>query len=610
MSIESDIDELTENPSLVQLQYQQLKQQQKSYEKQLKKQQLQKQQFPVYIGKQPKSSSGSSSQLQNIQNKLRSYNLGSEEPYVYNQPPDYVNTNYEYVDEKRTSNSKLYKQYYQQYPQQEYQHQHLKHIENVYKHLRSNPHYPFQNEVATIATNDKIYFESIDENSKSLNHDKFSVNTTHSDLSANLSHHNENMQPKSFLIKQNMNMNMSKIANIKHFNLNNNNLNNMIKSSANLVTTQPLPSSSQQLNEYGLLALNNQIVRQSSSSASLTGLPLVKQLNVNDLYAILKPVIKPHVFDVNIVGCGRPVKLDMYFNGLVPIPYDTLSNASKLNSIRSSVEYFLLQTGMDKHLNYQNVFEEHAETKPKASAHSISLQIYPDRVVIVNKSSRSFPSCLTADSESTARLSYSKNRLGFCGKIKDSCQYLALVIVPDCHPANTSTNTSMNSSASAEPKQKKLPNESNADTIDSCCLIFQYLSNLSNIGIDVVLNEISFIYRNQDSVFNVTTKSEADNSVKTAETNSFTAKIPHTRSPNMQLNYANMVQHESVGRSLNNYENLEIIKSNMNYMSLNASNEAQPKLVTAAETTNLNEGLILIKQTNDIYFNKAQVKIT
>ena len=375
-----------------------------------------------------------------------------------------------------------------------------------------------------------------------------------------------------------------------------------------------MSSSSQQLNEYGLLALNNQIIRQSSSSASLAGLPLVKQLNVNDLYAILKPVIKPHVYDVNIAGCGRPVKLDMYFNGLVPIPYDTLSNASKLNSIRSSVEYFLLQTGMDKHLmNYQNVFEEtHADrTKPNASAHSISFQIHPDRVVIVNKSSRAFPTCLTADSESSARLSYSKSRLGFCGKIKDSCQYLALVIVPDCHPANTSTNTSMNSSASAESKQKKLSSDSSADTTDSCCLIFQYLSNLGNVGIDLVLNEVSFIYRNQDSVFNVASKPDAaDNSVKTAETNSFAPKMSHTRSPSMQMNYANMAQHESVGRSLNNYENIEIIKSNMNYMSLNASNETQAtKLVaTTAETNNLTEGLILIKQTNDIYFNKAQVK--
>jgi hypothetical protein len=85
------------------------------------------------------------------------------------------------------------------------------------------------------------YFESVDENSKMSVNDKFSINTT-SDTSRDLSQ-NENIQPiKSYLIKQNMNM--SKIANIKHFNLNNNNLQNIIKSSnSQLTVTNGLPSS-------------------------------------------------------------------------------------------------------------------------------------------------------------------------------------------------------------------------------------------------------------------------------------------------------------------------------------------------------------------------------
>ena len=87
------------------------------------------------------------------------------------------------------------------------------------------------------------YFESVDENSKMSVNDKFSINTT-SDTSRDLSQ-NENIQPiKSYLIKQNMNINMSKIANIKHFNLNNNNLQNIIKSSnSQLTVTNGLPSS-------------------------------------------------------------------------------------------------------------------------------------------------------------------------------------------------------------------------------------------------------------------------------------------------------------------------------------------------------------------------------
>ncbi len=85
------------------------------------------------------------------------------------------------------------------------------------------------------------YFESVDENSKMSVNDKFSINTT-SDTSRDLSQ-NENIQPiKSYLIKQNMNM--SKIANIKHFNLNNNNPQNIIKSSnSQLTVTNGLPSS-------------------------------------------------------------------------------------------------------------------------------------------------------------------------------------------------------------------------------------------------------------------------------------------------------------------------------------------------------------------------------
>ena len=272
--------------------------------------------------------------------------------------------------------------------------------------------------------------ESINEN-KSIN-DKFSINTT-SDLSQNVSKNlsqNENIQPiKSFIIKKNMNINMSKIANIKHFNLNNNNLQNMIKSSNNLNTNK-----SQK---------NQELSQQSASCVTLSNDSL-KKLNVNDLYAILKPVIKPHIYDpINITNYNKPLELNMLFLGNLNIPYDTLSNASKLNSIRNEIEYFLIQNKTD---DYQNTFIDNLIDNPCKNypvSTLVNFTINTDNVKIISKSLKAnqnifFSNNLTNQvSKTNTSAVYSKNQIGFCGKINGNCQIFALILLSDSNEEKT-----------------------------------------------------------------------------------------------------------------------------------------------------------------------------
>ena len=71
---------------------------------------------------------------------------------------------------------------------------------------------------------------------------------------------------------------------------------------------------------------------------------LSNQLNANDLYAILKPVIKPHIHDPLKQQHYAPSdSYNLLYLGSILIPYDTLSNASKLTSIRNLIEYFLIK---------------------------------------------------------------------------------------------------------------------------------------------------------------------------------------------------------------------------------------------------------------------------
>ena len=81
------------------------------------------------------------------------------------------------------------------------------------------------------------------------------------------------------LSKQNCNLNKGKIANIKHFN------------SANF---KPNSNGSQQIVYSSASSLPS---TNFASSCSLNSKSTVNHLNSNDLYAILNPVIRPHIYD-------------------------------------------------------------------------------------------------------------------------------------------------------------------------------------------------------------------------------------------------------------------------------------------------------------------------
>lgn len=194
--------------------------------------------------------------------------------------------------------------------------------------------------------------------------DKFSIDSASSTFSSN---QNENLQPKPYLIRQHT----SKIANIKQFN-------------------------------------NNH-----SSTSSLINKSVVPQLNVNDLYAILEPIIKPHIYDVKFsqqYANKNNNKFDLIYLGSVLIPYDTLSNASQLNRIRSAIEYYVVQNSTSNDFFKQN------KTNDLFDNSFVCLDIFSDHIRLSSKQNK---------------VVYVKSEIGFCGKIKDNKQYFALIILKE-----------------------------------------------------------------------------------------------------------------------------------------------------------------------------------
>lgn len=141
-------------------------------------------------------------------------------------------------------------------------------------------------------------------------------------------------------LKQNNNnySNIAKVANIKHFN------------SANLGVKSNVADSSLLTNNNTSINGDTSATKQIKTYYSLSSInptsavtSIKQQLNVNDLYAILKPVIRPWIFNakVHVKSMNlHVVSINLAYLGSIYIPYDTLSNASKLTSIRNSIEYF------------------------------------------------------------------------------------------------------------------------------------------------------------------------------------------------------------------------------------------------------------------------------
>lgn len=224
-------------------------------------------------------------------------------------------------------------------------------------------------------------------------------------MSSSLNDSAENRKPICVNIKTGQTD--AKIANIKHFN-------SMNQMSSGTIR-HPIYQNPDSLQTY-------------YSLSNLNAMP-IKQLNSNDLYAILKPVVRPWVFNPKM-SINGDLCFNLYYIGSIFIPYDTMSNAVKLNSIRNAIESFLMKTAD----NEQSL---------------ISFNIMVDRLKLIN----------LCDSKAALKndncVFYHKTEIAFCGKIKESAQFFALVVL------------AQNSS-----KHDILMNNSTS------CLIFRHLSGM------------------------------------------------------------------------------------------------------------------------------------
>jgi hypothetical protein len=332
-------------------------------------------------------------------------------------------------------------------------------------------------------------------------------------------------------IKKNYNENC-KIASIKHFS----------KSSSNYEND----------NLYiNLKTMSSSCLRRVESSS-------INYLNVNDLYAILKPVIKPHVYINYQNNYQQTCSFNVLYIGQCIIPYDTLSNASKLASIRSLIDYNTVRSSNEfpsltdeQKLLFLKSFPSNPSMMSTSSSSSLSnptmlvnLNIHQDLIrMTLLKTNDGFDynhHGLNRSIDNNNTIYLSKMDIGFCGKIKNSNEFFALAILPNMLSNNNLNNT-----------ENYLSSASN-------CFLFRYLDTLNQFGsIEIMLNEISKIYRDKDSVFNI----ENENCI-----NSFDFLVNLNASPNNKLSkndhsfYSKYESYNSINN--NSYTNMV---SNLNY---------------------------------------------
>jgi len=377
-------------------------------------------------------------------------------------------------------------------------------------------------------------------------------------------------------------------------------------------------------NDYTQQAnFNNKTTATNSMASACTNLPNkigVNQLNVNDLYAILKPVIKPYLFDQK--RSQQNNSFNLLYLGSILIPYDTLSNASKLTSIRNLIEYFLIKnnslppnnndsncsTGsLESGLSFHELTEEIKVLKSSAvsctNASVVNLKVSADRVKLSNKTlsliklneaikkfnteiDTSVISRLVEDceqNEAKNSVYYSKSEIAFCGKIKENKKFFALVILSNTQEKEVTSTDLENNSAENLNLALFDSNISKSSSISSSCLVFRYLNivNSKKTSIDCLLNEISHIYRDQDCVF---IKNQPNNNNNENQNYSITPLAEPTIG---NSNMTNNINYELVGDDTNKNN---LAKFNQDFHLIK------------------NEEFILInKKTNDIYFKNMNI---
>ena len=256
-------------------------------------------------------------------------------------------------------------------------------------------------------------------------------------------------------------------------------------------------------------------------------------LNVNDLYAILSPLIKPFVY--NQQSMSKYMDTSYIFNcnyiGTVHIPYDTLNNALKLNSIRSSIEYFLTQKREEK---------------------TVCLSIYRDNLMIKETANNQQFMC------------FNSTQIGFCGKIKQLNDFFAIIIM----------------------SLDKLTSSS--------CLLFR-LSASEIQKLDLILNLISKIYRNQNYVFNnppiVSTQPDIITTLNDTTILSTNLNKKHFSSKLNDINENDeLCLSKGFQRNSENTQSIKIIKENLTNLFLSKFNnqtEQQKKSLSLPHNYNL-----------------------
>jgi hypothetical protein len=369
---------------------------------------------------------------------------------------------------------------------------------------------------------------------------------------------------------------------------------------------------------------NNKTTNATNSIGSAcTNLPNkigVNQLNVNDLYAILKPVIKPYLFDQK--RSQQNNSFNLLYLGSILIPYDTLSNASKLTSIRNLIEYFLIKnnslpanntdsncsTGsLDSGLSFHELTEEIKVLKSTAVSYTnasiVNLKVSADRVRLSNKTlsliklNEAIKKCNTEidtsvisrlvedceQNETKNSVYYSKSEIAFCGKIKENKKFFALVILSNTQEKEATSTDLENNSAENLNLALFDSNISKSSSISSSCLVFRYLNivNSKKSSIDCLLNEISHIYRDQDCVF---IKNQLNNN----------------NNENKNYSVSPLVEPTIGNSNMTNNINYELVSDDTNKNNLAKFNQDFHLIKN-------DEFILINKKTNDIYFKNMNI---
>lgn len=320
------------------------------------------------------------------------------------------------------------------------------------------------------------------------------------------------------------------------------------------------------------------------------------RLTSNDLFAILSPIIKPHLFAQNqyhAQAAQATVSCRLLYMGSIYIPYDTARDAAKLKSIRSSIEYFMKQrkenevAGDNQRNNslMEMRMTVNAETSiistgsigstsstgagaysASSSVPQVTMIVHQDRLQILDSRSSEM---------SKNTVYYGKDEIAFCGRIKESQQFFALVVFSSSSPSQSGSRLVKSSSLNSFQAHS-----SSSPTTSSSCLVFRYVSNNAS-NLDMLLNDISRLYADQNSVFNILPRLDA-NGMDEDEPGGMMKMMTMKPHAAANLNEYFHMSNSSNGVNNHNYDYLSPMINNNN----NSKEKEQPHVETTPLSSN------------------------